>query len=276
VAQLRQNLEALGPVNLESIQEYEELERRYVFMERECTDLTTARTELMDILHRINTETQRLFSETFEQVRLNFQASFKELFGAAASSDLVLSNVDDPLESGIEIIAKPPGKKPSSITLLSGGERSMTAVALLFSIYMVKPSPFCVLDELDAPLDEANIERFLDMLDRFIDRSQFVIVTHNKKTMRRADIMYGVSMEEKGISRPIGLKLTQNPDLPVRVREPKKAPSASIAATVASPESAGTAAKSEDEIPSQPLPKMDAGLESADDIPAEAKAVLVG
>jgi hypothetical protein len=125
-----------------------------------------------------------------------------------ANRNLVLSDGDDPLESGIDVIAKPPGKKPTTITLLSGGERSMTAVALLFSIYMVKPSPFCVLDELDAPLDESNIGRFLNMLDQFIDKSQFVIVTHNKKTMRRADVMYGITMEEFGVSKPVGVKLT--------------------------------------------------------------------
>mgnify|MGYP005689649617 CR=1 FL=1 len=116
----------------------------------------------------------------------------------------------DPLESGIDIIAKPPGKKPQSITLLSGGERAMTAVALLFSIYMVKPSPFCVLDELDAPLDEANIGRFLKLLDQFTKESQFVIVTHNKRTMSRCEVMYGVTQEEFGISQLIGMKFKEN------------------------------------------------------------------
>ena len=146
--------------------------------------------------------------ETFYLVRDNFRSIFKELFGASGHADLVLISEDDPLETGVEIIAKPPGKKPQSITLLSGGERSMTAVALLFSIYMVKPSPFCILDELDAPLDESNVNRFVKMLDKFIAKSQFVIVTHNKNTMRRADVLYGVTMEEFGVSKPVGMKLT--------------------------------------------------------------------
>ncbi len=133
---------------------------------------------------------------------------FKRLFGDKATADLILQDVNNPLECGIEVIAKPPGKKLQSISLMSGGERSMTAVALLFSIYMVKPSPFCVLDELDAPLDESNIGRFLNVLDAFIDQSQFIIVTHSKRTMERADVMYGVTMEEFGVSKPVGMRLT--------------------------------------------------------------------
>ena len=137
---------------------------------------------------------------------------FKRLFGEKAKADLILQDEEDPLECGIEVIAKPPGKKLQSISLLSGGERSMTAVALLFSIYMVKPSPFCVLDELDAPLDESNIGRFLKVLDAFIDQSQFIIVTHSKRTMERADVMYGVTMEEFGVSKPVGMRLTSEKD----------------------------------------------------------------
>ncbi len=209
VAELRQRLDSMGPVNLDAIQEYEELEERHNFLQNELNELNNAKTELLGVIQRINDEAKKRFSETFVQVRDNFRNTFKELFGPAAQADLVLMNEEDPLESGIEVIAKPPGKKPTSITLLSGGERSMTAVALLFSIYMVKPSPFCILDELDAPLDESNIGRFLSMLDRFIEKSQFVIVTHNKRTMRRADVMYGVTMEEFGVSKPVGMKLTE-------------------------------------------------------------------
>jgi chromosome segregation protein len=149
-----------------------------------------------------------MFRETFDQVRVNFRENFKELFGQGSQADLRLENEDDPLESGIEIEAKPPGKKLQTISLLSGGERSMTAVALLFSIYMVKPSPFCVLDELDAPLDETNIGRFLTMLDKFIANSQFIVVTHNKRTMSRADVIYGVTMQEFGVSKPVGVRMT--------------------------------------------------------------------
>ncbi len=208
VSDIKRRLDAMGPVNLDAIEEFEELEERYNFLKNQHDDLTTSKIELMEVIERINVETKRLFSETFAQVRLNFKSMFKELFGEKGQADLTLMDEEDPLESGIEVIAKPPGKKLQSITLLSGGERSMTAVALLFSIYMIKPSPFCVLDELDAPLDEANIGRFVRVLDRFIDRSQFIIVTHSKRTMARADVMYGVTMEEFGVSKPVGMRLT--------------------------------------------------------------------
>ncbi|MES2996635.1 MAG: chromosome segregation protein SMC [Verrucomicrobiota bacterium] len=212
VTDIKRRLDAMGPVNLDAIEEFEELEERYNFLRGQHDDLVASKTELLEVIDRINTETQRLFAETFAQVRLNFQMMFKELFGEKGQADLTLLDENDPLESGIEVIAKPPGKKLQSITLLSGGERSMTAVALLFSIYMIKPSPFCVLDELDAPLDESNIGRFVKVLDRFIDRSQFIIVTHSKRTMARADVMYGVTMEEFGVSKPVGMRLTPADD----------------------------------------------------------------
>ena len=208
VVDLKRRLDSMGPVNLDAIEEFDELEERFNFMRSEHDDLVNAKTELLSIIERINVETQRRFSETFAQVRENFKEMFKELFGETGKADLLLVDENDPLESGIEVIAKPPGKKLQSITLLSGGERSMTAVALLFSIYMIKPSPFCVLDELDAPLDESNINRFVKVLDRFIDNSQFIIVTHSKRTMARADVMYGVTMEEFGVSKPVGMRLT--------------------------------------------------------------------
>jgi chromosome segregation protein len=213
----------MGPVNLDAIEEFEELEERYTFLRNQHHDLVTSKTELLEVIDRINIETQRLFSETFAQVRVNFRDMFKELFGEKSQADLTLIDEADPLESGIDVIAKPPGKKLQSITLLSGGERSMTAVALLFSIYMIKPSPFCVLDELDAPLDESNIARFVKVLDRFIDRSQFIIVTHSKRTMARADVMYGVTMEEFGVSKPVGMRLTASDDPKATSSEPKSA-----------------------------------------------------
>ncbi|MCH2064014.1 MAG: chromosome segregation protein SMC [Roseibacillus sp.] len=208
VAELRGKLDSMGPVNIDSIDEYEELEERHNFVKGQHDDLVIAKEELLNVIEKINTETTILFAETFEQVQTNFRKMFKELFGSNARADLILLDEGDPLDCGIEVIAKPPGKKLQSITLLSGGERSMTAVALLFSIYMVKPSPFCVLDELDAPLDESNIGRFLKVLDRFVEQSQFIIVTHNKRTMNRADVMYGVTMEEFGVSKPVGMRLT--------------------------------------------------------------------
>ncbi len=208
VADIKRRLDSMGPVNLDAIEEYEELEERYNFVRNQHDDLVTSKAELLEVIERINDETQRRFAETFTQVKQNFRDMFKELFGEKGQADLMLVDESDPLESGIDVIAKPPGKKLQSITLLSGGERSMTAVALLFSIYMIKPSPFCVLDELDAPLDESNIGRFVKVLDRFIDRSQFIIVTHSKRTMARADVMYGVTMEEFGVSKPVGMRLT--------------------------------------------------------------------
>lgn len=206
--ELRQKFESIGAVNLDAIQEFEELEERHNFLETQHNDLVNSKEELLQVIAKINETTKMMFSETFELVRGFFHNNFRELFGPTAKADLMLSDDTDPLESGIEIIAKPPGKKLQTISLLSGGERSMTAVALLFSIYQVKPSPFCVLDELDAPLDESNISRFLKMLDNFIDNSQFIIVTHNKRTMSRADVIYGVSMQEFGISKPIGVRMT--------------------------------------------------------------------
>ena len=208
VTDLRQRLDGMGSVNMEAIQEFEELEERHNFLDGQHNDLVKSKDELLQVIAKINETTKTMFSETFVAVRNNFRQNFKELFGAGAQADLMLSDENDPLECGIEIVAKPPGKKLSTISLLSGGERSMTAVALLFSIYMVKPSPFCVLDELDAPLDESNISRFLVMLDKFIERSQFIVVTHNKRTMNRADVIYGVTMQEFGVSKPVGVRMT--------------------------------------------------------------------
>ena len=208
VGELRQRLEGIGPVNMDAIQEFEELEQRYNFLETQHSDLVKAKQELLEVIAKINETTKQMFTETFNLVKGYFRTNFQELFGATANADLTLLDENDPLETGIEIIAKPPGKKLQTISLLSGGERSMTAVALLFSIYQVKPSPFCVLDELDAPLDESNISRFLKMLDKFIDNSQFIIVTHNKRTMGRADVIYGVTMQEFGVSKPVGVRMT--------------------------------------------------------------------
>lgn len=208
VNELRQRVESMGPVNLDAINEFEELEQRHNFLDTQHGDLVKSKEELLQVIAKINETTKTMFSETFALVRTNFRENFKELFGQGSQADLMLQDENDPLETGIDIIAKPPGKKLQTISLLSGGERSMTAVALLFSIYMVKPSPFCVLDELDAPLDETNIGRFLTMLDKFTTSSQFIVVTHNKRTMSRADVIYGVTMQEFGVSKPVGVRMT--------------------------------------------------------------------
>jgi chromosome segregation protein len=207
VAELTERVDSMGPVNLDAIQEYDELEERHTFLEQQNNDLINGKAELLEAISRINKTTKELFSETFDKIRVNFQEMFTQLFGGG-KANLLLMDESDPLESGIEIIAQPPGKKLQSISLLSGGERTMTAVALLFSIYMVKPSPFCVLDEMDAPLDESNIGRFIKLLDRFIGQSQFMVITHNKRTMSRADSLYGVTMEERGISKLLSVKFT--------------------------------------------------------------------
>ena len=213
IDELKQKLDSMGPVNIEAIEEFESLQERYDFLNKEHNDLTSSKDSLHKVINKINRETKNRFADTFEEIRKNFSIVFKELFGESARANLIMLDESDPLESGIDIIAKPPGKKPQSITLLSGGERAMTAVALLFSIYMVKPSPFCVLDELDAPLDESNIGRFIKLLDRFTKESQFVIVTHNKRTMSRCEVMYGVTQEEFGVSQLIGMKFTTNAEI---------------------------------------------------------------
>jgi chromosome segregation protein len=207
IEDLKRQLDNMGPVNLDAVHEYDELEERYKFLETQNTDLTNSRRELLDVIAQINSTTRKLFGETFDQVRTNFREMFAELFGGGRA-DLSLLDENDPLNCGIEITAKPPGKQLQSISLLSGGERSMVAVALLFAIYMVRPSPFCILDEVDAAMDEGNINRFIRMLERFVEQSQFIIITHNKRTIAKADILYGVTMEERGVSRLVGMKLT--------------------------------------------------------------------
>ena len=204
----RNALDAIGPVNLEAITEYDELEERYKFLTGQETDLLTAKDQILKAIQEINRTTQKLFAETFEQVKVNFQEMFTELFNGGKAS-LSLMDENDPLECGIDIMARPPGKQPQSVSLLSGGERTMTAVALLFAIYMVKPSPFCVLDELDAPLDESNINRFIKILKRFQEQSQFVVITHNKRTISIADVLYGVTMEERGVSKFVSMRMAK-------------------------------------------------------------------
>jgi len=213
IAELRTQLDNMGPVNLDAVHEYDELEERHKFLESQNNDLTNSRRELLDVIAQINSTTRKLFSETFAQVRINFREMFAELFGGGRA-DLSLLDENDPLNCGIEISAKPPGKQLQSVSLLSGGERSMVAVALLFAIYMVRPSPFCILDEVDAAMDEGNINRFIRVLDRFVEQSQFIIITHNKRTIAKADVLYGVTMEERGVSKLVGMKLTAPHQVP--------------------------------------------------------------
>lgn len=208
VSEKRERLEAMGPVNLEAIVEYDELEQRYNFLQEQQTDMVNSKTQLMEAIAQINRTTREMFAETFEKIRTNFQNVFVELFGGG-SANLVLLDENDPLECGIDIIAKPPGKQPRSILLLSGGEKALTAVSLIFAIYQVKPSPFCILDEMDAPLDESNVGRFINIVKRFVEQSQFVLITHNKRSIASSDAMYGVSMQEKGVSRLLSYRMTK-------------------------------------------------------------------
>jgi chromosome segregation protein len=205
VEDLQQRIDEMGPVNLVAIEEYEETEQRYQFLSKQHDDLVSAKAQLLEVINRINVQTREMFRETFEKIRDNFRAMFTEVFGGG-KADLVLMDENDLLESGIEIVARPPGKQLQTISLLSGGEQTMTAVALLFSIYQVKPSPFCVLDELDAPLDESNINRFIRVLQRFLAHSQFIIITHNKRTIGMADVLYGITMQEHGVSKIVSVK----------------------------------------------------------------------
>ena len=208
VAELRTKLEGMGPVNLVAIEEYEELQQRYEFLSTQEQDLTKSKQQLMDMIRKINKTTSEMFQTTFNQVNANFQETFKKLFNGG-SARLVMVDEEDVLESGIEIIARPPGKRLQNVSLLSGGERTLTAVALLFAIYMIKPSPFCMLDELDAALDDSNIGRFVNILQGFLDQSQFVVITHNRQTIAAADVLYGVTMPERGVSDVVSMKFKE-------------------------------------------------------------------
>jgi chromosome segregation protein len=200
----RERLASLGPVNVLALEEYARKKERHEFLVKQRADLINAKAQLLEAIEKINTTASQLFVQTFELVQGHFRDIFKTLF---EGGDAELRAVgEDPLECEIEIVAKPRGKFLQSITLMSGGERALTAIALLFAIYLVKPSPFCLLDEVDAPLDDANVERFLRMLQRFSDRTQFVVITHNKKTMEAARVLYGVTMQELGVSRLVSVR----------------------------------------------------------------------
>jgi len=196
----------LGHVNLMAPEEFNEVKERYDFLTGQLNDLTKAREDLNQITEHIRTESTRLFTETYEKIRKNFHLMFRRLFGGGRA-ELKLTDYEDILSSGIDIFAQPPGKKLENIALLSGGERSLTAVALLFATYMVKPSPFCILDEIDAALDEENVGRFINVLMDFEKRSQFVIITHNKRTVTGANTLLGVTMEESGVSKVVTVSL---------------------------------------------------------------------
>ena len=200
----RTRFRGLGPVNLLAVEEYGKKKERWQFLVQQRTDLSSAKSQLLEAIDKINLTASQLFRDTFVKVQEHFRDIFKTLFeGGDAEMRMV---GEDPLECEIEIAAKPRGKFLQSISLMSGGERALTAIALLFAIYLVNPSPFCLLDEVDAPLDDANVERFLKMLRRFSDRTQFVVITHNKKSMEAARCLYGVTMEELGVSKLVSVR----------------------------------------------------------------------
>lgn len=198
---MKKRLENMGEVNPTAIEAYTEMKKRYEFILEQKNDLVSAKESLLQTIQEVEATANQQFLDTFNQVRENFQKVFKALFTEEDTADMVLVDPTNLAETGIEIIAKPKGKKPSSITQLSGGEKTLTATALLFSIYLIKPAPFCILDEVDAPLDDANVGKFTQMIKKFSDNSQFIIVTHNKQTMGAVDVIYGVTMQEPGVSK---------------------------------------------------------------------------
>jgi chromosome segregation protein len=205
IVDLRAKLNSIGGVNLEALAELEELEARHQSLSGQFNDLTAAKVALAEIIDKINADSRRLFADTLEVVRGHFQSLFRKLFGGG-QADIVLDEGVDILDSGIEIVARPPGKEPRNISLLSGGEKTLTCVALLLAIFRSRPSPFCVLDEVDAALDEANIERFIGVLQEFLAWTQFIVVTHSKKTMTCANTLYGVTMQESGVSKRVSVR----------------------------------------------------------------------
>jgi len=201
VDRMKRRLENLGEVNPTAIEAFTEMKKRYDFIVEQKTDLVTAKDSLLKTIEEVEATANQKFMETFHQVRENFQKVFKTLFTDDDQCDLVLENPENIADTGIDVVAKPKGKRPSSLTQLSGGERTLTATALLFAIYLIKPAPFCILDEVDAPLDDANVSKFTNMIRQFSQNSQFIIVTHNKMTMSTVDVIYGVTMQEPGVSK---------------------------------------------------------------------------
>ena len=228
IKELKEKIQRLGNVNLDSLQEMEELEQRSQFFSQQLTDLSDSKKQLEELIDKINIESGLRFEQTLTAVREHFQGMFRKLFGGGKADIFLETEIEmkpmmgpdgqmlpaqikkvDPLEAGIEILAHPPGKKPATINQLSGGEKAMTCIALLMSIFKSKPSPFCILDEVDAPLDEANNQRFGMIIQEFLAISQFIVITHHKRTMQICDLLYGVTMQEQGVSKRVAVKFDQ-------------------------------------------------------------------
>jgi chromosome segregation protein len=206
IEELRGRLERMGEVNLAAIGEYEELSERFGFMTRQKEDLEKSIADLQQTIVKLNRICRLRFKESFEAINEKFEMIFPRLF-RGGKAKLMLTDENDFLETGVDIVVQPPGKKLQSITLLSGGEKALTAVSLLFAIFLTKPSPFCFLDEVDAPLDDANIDRFIEMIKEMSAHSQFVLVTHNKKSMQAAEVLYGITMAEPGVSKVVSVRM---------------------------------------------------------------------
>ena len=213
VLEMRRQIRNMGPINELALSEFEEEKERMDFMSKQFNDLLDAEKTLLATIDEINTTASNRFNETFAAIQKNFTKLFTDLFGNETTAEISLEDPNDPLESAIEVTAKPRGKRPSVLAQLSGGEKTLTAIALLFAIYLVKPSPFCILDEVDAPLDDANVLRFMRIIREFSKTTQFILVTHNKRTMEAADRMYGVTMQEQGVSHLVGVKFEEAVEL---------------------------------------------------------------
>ncbi len=209
VEKIKNTLDGFGAINPMAMEAYQEMDERFTFIQGQKHDLLTAKTSLLQTIQEIDDTAKEKFMEAFHVVRENFMKIFRSLFNEEDSCDLILSQPDQPLESDIDIIARPKGKRPLSINQLSGGEKTLTATALLFSLYLLKPAPFCIFDEVDAPLDDSNIDKFNNIIRTFSGQSQFIVVSHNKKTIASTDIIYGVTMVEQGVSRVVAVDLRE-------------------------------------------------------------------
>lgn len=211
ILSLEKSLERIGPINMAIQDEYEKESERLTFLQDQVTDLVEAEKTLVEAIQKIDKEARDKFLDTFNEVSVNFQSTFKRFFNGG-EAEIKLEKDVDPLEAGIDIIAKPPGKRTQSLKMLSAGEKALTAISLLFAIYLVKPSPFCILDEVDAPLDDRNIKKYTKVLREFAEKTQFIVITHNKLTMESADYLYGVTQEEEGVSKIVSVKFKENND----------------------------------------------------------------
>jgi chromosome segregation protein len=206
ITALKAKVDRLGPVNMMAIEQFDELEARHTFLTTQRKDLIDSIAQTVEAITRIDETSKVRFAEAFTAIQANFQVTFSTLFGGGHAG-LTLLDENDPLESGIDIVASPPGKRLQNVQLLSGGEKALTAIALMFAIFKYKPSPFCLLDEIDAPLDDANVSRFVEMLRGMLEHTQFILITHNRRTMEIANRLYGVTMEEPGVSKLISVQL---------------------------------------------------------------------